>query len=404
MSEYTTRQGDTFEIISRNVYGTPENAKLLRAANADVSEPIPQNIKIIIPPQPNKTKHKIAATNKDEVSVLIDGKVFKFWTDLSIRKEIDTLTTISLSVPFDAANTAFRAFFKPLSFPPITIYVGGDIFFNGTVVGVSPTVTPTSKTVILSAYSTPGVLNDCCLPASILQREFDDQALDQIANSVAAVFGIEVVFEGDPGAVFERLSLNPGDKLLGFLTELAKQRNFIMGDLSDGSLRFFKPEIAPPSAFFVVGQSPLTDISVQFNPQNFYSHITGLATIFVGLDPEQYTVRNAFATVQRPFVFEVPDVETGDLKQAVESKLGRMLADVVTYTAEVSTWRDAQGVLWETGATVNLHAPDAMVYNPYDFIISGVDFRKTAVSTTATLNLTLPGAYTGVLPGSLPWG
>ena len=77
-----------------------------------------------------------------------------------------------------------------------------------------------------------------------------------------------------------------------------------------------------------------------------------------------------------------------------------MLAGTVSYTAEVSTWRNQRGELWAPGDTVKVQAPGAMIYDAYDFLIRSITFRR---QDSATLSLVLPESFDGGTPGRMPW-
>ena len=101
--------------------------------------------------------------------------------------------------------------------------------------------------------------------------------------------------------------------------------------------------------------------------------------------------------------FKAPDTLNADVKAAVEAKAGRMFGNMAAYSVTVSTWRDPQGDLWEPNTTVKLLAPGAMIYNEYEFVIRSVDLDVEGDKRTATLDLVIPGSFSGVIPKVLPW-
>jgi hypothetical protein len=102
--------------------------------------------------------------------------------------------------------------------------------------------------------------------------------------------------------------------------------------------------------------------------------------------------------------FKIDDTEPGDGPQAVRAKLARMFANIAAYDVEdLPTWRAPKGGLFTPNTTIELHAPDVMVYQPYEFLIRNVRFKADADTQTASLGLVLPGAFSGETPESLPW-
>ncbi len=404
---YKVRKGDTFETIARKKYGDASQSGLLSSANPGTIEPLTAGTILTIPPAPNAPQNLQTQTisNSDEVAILIDGKRFRFWTNVRVTRSVDAMDTVQLMSPFESDNKDFRSIFKPFSFKKITVTVGGSPIFTGTMIGVNPSLENGQKIVNVSGYSLPGVLNDCTAPASSFPLEFNEQGLKDIAQKLASPFGLSVTFNAEQGAPFERVACNPDKKILEFIAELARQRNLIISSNSRGSLLVWKSiDTGTPLAKLEQGSSPVLSVTSMFNPQNYYSNITGIEPVSIIGSGSQFTVKNNLCNgVIRPLTFNVLDTDSGGIKKAVESKVGRMFGNMVTYSVTVNTWRDPQGYLWNPNTLINLLAPDAMVYNEYIFLIRSVSFERQDNQETAVLNLVIPGAFSGKIPESLPW-
>lgn len=408
MSAYTIINGDTFESISRKQYGTEQESGRIARANPGVREPLTAGTSIIIPTLPDAPQNspQSAPANKiNEVAVLIDGARFRFWNSIQISQSIDSIDSVSFGAPFDSNAPDFRDIFRPFSFKPLTVTVGGVPLFTGTMVAVDPSLDNSQKTVSISGYSLPGVLNDCMFLASSYPVEYNNLNLLKIATAAADTFGINVDFEGDPGPAFERVNPGPTTKVLSFLTDLAAQRNFVISSSPSGALRFLRSiEPGRPVAVLQQGASPVLSVVPTFGPQSYYSHITGIVPTVVGVAGDQFTTKNPLLPdVVRPFSFKAEDTTNADVKASVDAKIGRMFGNMASYQLSVSTWRDPSGALWAPNTTISLQAPDAMVYSQYEFIVRSVDFERSSDSETATLTLVLPGAFSGKIPEALPW-
>jgi prophage tail gpP-like protein/phage tail protein X len=408
MSTYRVIAGDTFESIARKKYGTEKEADSINRANPGVSKPLTAGTVLTVPTLPDSpqdTLSRAPAATDDEVAILIDGQRFRFWNRVRVTRSIDTMDTVEFGAPFDADAPGFRETFRPFSFKPVVITVGGTPLFTGTMVAVSPAVENSQKIVSVSGYSLPGVLNDCTSPASTYPLEFNNQGLRDISAALASPFGIAVEFQADQGAIFERVASEPGKKVLAFLTELAKQRNLIISSTTRGKLLFSQSiETGTPVARLQQGGAPVMAVTPFFSPQEYYSHITGIEPVIVGLAGSQFTVKNPrLQGVTRPITFNAPDTLDADVKGAVEAKAGRMFGNMASYSVRVATWRDPQGNLWEPNTIVKLQAPEAMIYNEYAFVIRSVEFEREGRKETATLNLVIPGSFSGKVPESLPW-
>lgn len=383
-------------------YGTEAKANLIRQANPGGEGPliIPDD-----PSAPTDKPHEIPATDPDEVALLIDGTRYRYWSAMSIERTLDSIDTIDIKAPFDADVPDFRGAFQPFSYKAMSVMVGGSTLFTGTMVNVDPTMTENETTVTVSGYAKCGVLADVNPPASALPLEFNKVTLETIATQLCEPFGVSVEFVDSAGDPFERVACDPSRKILEFLIELAQQRGLIMSNDSEGGLVFGKPTYdEPPVAILAQGQSPVTSVTPRFSPQNYFSHITGLESSEAGKKGGQFTVKNPHVTEGvRPLNFSVTDTDGPNVQVATEAKAGRMIGNMAAYTVELSTWRDSAGNLWQPGTLVTLTAPDAMIYNEYKFIIRAVTLDRDRESSTATLELAMPSAFSGVIPETLPW-
>lgn len=444
---YFTKTGDTFESIAREVYGSERDAQVLRDANPGAYEPFAGVQTITIPelvhapqvtpgllPVPiwrNATRREVSGIGRNTVTIYVDGKQFKYWTEVQITLKLDGISTMALTAPFNYKSKAFRDAFTPLSYQNLEVTVGNVPFFTGTVVSVNTSVESDATRVTVEAYSWPGVLNDCTAPASAYSTQsslmFRNADLKEIATKLAGIFGVRVEFNHDPGPTFESEALPTGVKILSYLAKLAKARNFVISSTPEGALLFLRsvssrtryeltPSTAPmfmlldekpppqPIARLRQGVPPLLSIAPSYNTQDYYSHVTGMQATIAGIDGTQYTVTNdALRGVVRPFNFVSNSYDAAELKAEVKAKTGRMFAASVSYVVNVATWRDSNGELWTPNTLITLKAPSAMVYKEYTFILRSIVFSRSSTKDTAALSLVLPGAFSGEAPTDLPW-
>lgn len=369
------------------------------------------------------------------VEMYINGSKFVFWESVSITRNVDTVDAASFTAPFDHTAPGFKENFKPFSYNPVLISVDGKPLFTGTMLSADPNVSEDTKTIDVTCYSKCGVLQDCTMPPETMPLEYNNLNLKEIAEAMAKPFGLSVDFRGDPGAKFGRVACEPDAKVYDFLTDLAKQRGYVISSNESGDLLFWKSVTGTAVAVLTQGQSPLKSVSPDFKPQEFYSDLTGLAPVEVGKTAAKKTVKakakkdpkapetpaapkvkapkpakkyKKFSTTAeteayRPYVFKVNDVEGVDVETATKATLSRMLGNMANYTIEVATWRDANGNLWAPNTVLKLSAPDAMIYDYYDFEIKSVDFSQDSTEEIATLVLALPGSFSGEPPEVFPW-
>lgn len=406
-SSYTVVQGDTFEMVARKVYGDDRQASLVASANpGTTSSTLVVGSTLVIPAQQRTVAADVTASNEDtELSLRISGRVFRFWTSVSLFRAMDSVSTAEVFAPFEPDEQAFRNAFRPFTFQDVTVGVGGVPLFTGTMLSPRPSSAVNKRDVRAPCYSTPGVLMDCTPPASSYPLEWDLATLQTVAGDLCRPFGVSVSFPNGPGPVFERVSTSPGERVMQLLRRLASQRNLVITSNAAGDLVFYRPlTTGEPVVTLTEGTSPVVEVSATFNDQRYYTHITGIAPTIVGLAGPQATVKNQSLTdAVRPFTYEAEDMEVGDLREAVRSKAGRMFAGAISYTVDLDTWRDPAGDLWQPGTFVRLDAPGVMVYESTLMQIRDVHLEKTSTRETAALTLILPGSLSGQLPEVLPW-
>ena len=407
MNTYVVRTGDTFESISSSQFGTVDSAADILAANPGVTNPPTPDTtifipRILIPESPSNIE-------SGQLSVVINDVPFLGWTEISFAREMDSFGTFNLLSVWEPDNKEFRDVFRPFGYQSVAIFEGSELLFHGTLIDVAPSQSAKSRVVNAAGYSVPGVINDCTPPVSAFPLERDAQNLKQIATELLAPFGIPVEVDGDSGATFEREAVEPTTKILDYLIKLAGQRNLIITDTPEGACKFqTETEQGNPMAVLSEGQPGITSISPQFNPQDYYSHISGPGfTLFStpgSVPGSVFTVPNErLIGTLRPLTFTIPDAIGGEIKLAVEAKAGRMFANTVAYRAVIPSWRNPDGKLWRPNTTIIITAPGAMIYSPFEFLIRRVQYTRDATEESVELTLILPGSFKGAIPEALPW-
>ena len=91
------------------------------------------------------------------------------------------------------------------------------------------------------------------------------------------------------------------------------------------------------------------------------------------------------------------------MQTATNAKMARMLGNMAKYTIRVNTWRDPRGNLWAPNTRIKLYAPSAMIYSYFIFEVKRVVLDMDSDSEKATIELSLPGSFSGEPPESFPW-
>ncbi len=342
-------------------------------------------------------------SSTSKTAILVEGKRFQYWLSMSLTRSIDQMDTLTLEAPFNHEAPNFEAIFEPFSFKDIDVEKGSKKIFTGTMLGVVPVIDG-DKLLNVDCYSKAGVLGDCTAPASAFPLEFNNVKLSVICNTLSSYLGIKTHLEGEEGAVFSRVECDPETNILEFIIDLAQQRGLLTRSNKNGDLVLFNAiKTGSPVAKLEQGQSPVSSVTPIFNAQDYYSEITGLQPVKVGDKGGKYTANNKYLSKKRPHTFKASDAKNGDIKTAVDAKMGRMFANMCSYDLAVTTHEDPNGNLWEPNTTIKLKAPDAMIYDFYEFLIRGVELNEDDQEQTATLTLVLPEAYNNKIPARLPW-
>lgn len=341
------------------------------------------------------------------VDIHIGGRQFNAWTEVEVSHSIDAFSTLTIKAPMEPENQEFRKWFVPFSFETMRASIGGKEFFRGTMLGVEPDCDARSGTVTVTAYALPAVLGDCSIRYKAIPYQFRNITTEEILRQVAGAFGIGVDVRTDLGGRLQKKTIDPASNPLEFLVKIVKERNAVLSNTPTGELLCWQ-SVSPGKPVGLLSHWDIPKIRAKFSSQEYYSEVTGVSAKRRKREGEPpHTAENPFLrTVRRPLVFKVQNTEGGGGESSAKARLGRMFANMATYELEgLASWfvpgSDSQ--FWERNTTVEVYAPHAMIYKAYEFLIRTVTFRETRDGRTANLELTLPGAFSGEVPRTLPW-
>jgi prophage tail gpP-like protein len=354
---------------------------------------------------------KVEAKNENEISLLINDKLFKYWNDITIIRSFDTVADqFSLSCPFYPNNKTMKELFRPFMYNECVIYVGEDKVLTGTMMKVIPKNTANSQTVTVEGYSLPGVLADCQAAVSSWPLSIIGLDLKQIAEKLAEPYGIIVTFDGDPGAKFtanDRIEIETDEKIYELLTRLARERGFVISSMPDGEMYFRKTVNERATVRINSGEPPYLNSSAEYNGQERYSDIIILKAGHRGGVGGKYTIKDAELTANgifRQLVDNADDTEKGNLKTAAIWRLGRMLAEAIPISLSCIGWRRPDNnKLWQDGQKLIFYSPGDMIYEPTELLIREVKLNKKNNEMTSDFTLVLPESYSGEERKEFPW-
>lgn len=328
------KEGDTFARISRRVFGVETEAPRIARANPHAKEPLVPGTLIIVPDvDQGGSDTPLSTSNADEISIEIEGERFRFWDTIRINRSMDRFDVVEFTAPNQPDDPYFRKTFRPLSYKPVSVYIGGQRIFTGTMIDITPDVNPASSTLAIVCYSKPAVLEDCTPPASMFDKsasslEFKNRTLIQICKDLCDPFGIKVEssikfvetvtsinppitdeLQGFPlntrssafteeGKPFDLVAIEPTEKIHDFIVKLARRRRLLIANNERGSLVITRSSgVGRPVEKLTQSVPPLVSIQPAFKPREYYSHITALSPVAIGGTELSFTIhsRNAIS-------------------------------------------------------------------------------------------------------------
>jgi prophage tail gpP-like protein len=358
-------------------------------------------------PSSVETETVVLTDSEQDIAIKIDGKKYTGFTGYDLDLSYDSFDTFSFSAPYSEAMTKLRDAIVPFAFKSCEVYYDGVLVLKGTLLTPDPELTDKSGEITLQGYPLCGALNDCMIPPTKYPLECMGINMKGIADAACEPYSIPVKFDGDIGPDFTEVSIEPTDKIMDFLTRLAKQRNLLFTNTEKGELLFFTARQGKAAVSFSEGNPPLLSIKPKFSPQEFYSHITGFTKTDAEYPSYSYTLENKYLInkgILRHHSITVDDAENeSDLENAVKAYAGRMFADCVSYEIECDGHHNTDGERFKKGMTVCVSAPTAMITKETNFLCRNVKLSRTIEGKTSTLSIVLPGSYTGELPEAFPW-
>lgn len=397
---YRAQGGETWSDVARRTTGNDLDANAIKRANPALQEPLEERFLVQIPMgdfQPSNI-------GQGDLVIQVDGYTLGTLDDFEMVLAIDAISKCSFMVPNEPDT---RALFLPLQSQRITVDHLGERLFTGRCASPQPQNTPNQKTLSIEAYSDPGILELCSPSIEKFPLEWKNSLLEQIAEDLCDEHGIAVQFETPTSSRFKRVDITPGQNILGFLSDLASQRGLILMSEASGTMLIHTGSSdGPVVSFLQNGKHPTENIDLTINEDKYFSSVTGIVPPKSkrGKIGAKYTVQNQHATsVVRSYTFECRDIDKGELETAVRSTAGRMFAEVVSCSVDVATWKNDSGSVYKPGQLVSLQSADDFIPDPFSFLVTMVTLRKSAGNQSASLNLSLPGVYSGELPIRLPW-
>ena len=411
---YQVKAGDRIRAIARKTYGQDSSAKIVDANNTILTgRPISlEGLPTIYPndslwlPETNKQfSDRITAINDDEITIRLDGKLFKGWTAANISRNINTIAdAFTFELPYDYTNKELRELTKPYSYKKCDLFIGGELYIAGQTIKWTTANRKDQVIKTIDVRTKAGHTIECM--AQKKASEYLNQTLSQIAVDIMGSYGDDLkplFFNGDSDQ-FTKVRKEVTDTDFDFLSGLASQKGFMITSSDDGRFAFIRASTTGLPVFkFVEGDSFIEHISVSADGTKRFSSMQAV-TETAGTSGTNSSLSDSSIETYRPFVFSADDLEVGNLETALQWRRSKALADSYSVDVTVTGWRNNFGQLWRENMKGTLKAPSVDIFTESDYIISGVTLTKSeSGGNVAILKLVIPQAYSLEFPSSFPW-
>lgn len=201
------------------------------------------------------------------MEIRINGRRFKLYNEVNVNLKYDSIAdTFGFKVYFNPNNKYDRAAFKPGTYQTCTIWHENVLILTGTILyhKFSSAGNPPKTLLEVQGYSTTGVLADCPVINSPLQRT--NIKLVDYAKSVCEPYGIGVVVDKEVKDIcdtkFNNICPEPDEPVITYLDKLAKHLNVTISHTKNGKLLFTKAKtgklLTTQETFVQVNPVPIT--------------------------------------------------------------------------------------------------------------------------------------------------
>lgn len=346
-----------------------------------------------------KDRHDFTLSIKGVEFPVVAGKVLR-----SIDTCVDACSaTIALTDKVKETIT-------PFGYEEAQVYLGGELVITGLVYQIAPTIDASGKTLNIQIFSSA-----CDIVDSVRYPpyEFKKRTLKQIARElIEDDLGLKVNFELDiDDPVFERVCMEPQQKVFSFLNDLASQHGILITSNEKGEVLFIQANTTDKPVETI---DNITNVSATYNGRDLFAVYRVTAkTPRRGKRTKRRRARTtkSYATVPGLKFAEAFDpvvpISRLTIKSANDTSVDR-LPDAANWQRS-KRWVDALGMkiprvgwtpigsidLYRENTQVTVKNDDLWLGNGFDFLIKSVEYSLSKNGATCVLTLVPPQAYTG---------
>ena len=338
----------------------------------------------------------------DDIVLLLDGTIYGGWTELTVRRALDTVhgefdLRLASKERTDAAQWPLRAGAE-CSILAGSQEAGFQTLITGFIDRLSASLTDREHAISISGRDRTADLVDCS--AVHKPGSWRNVPLKTIVDDLVKPFGIRAEISGETGPNISRFGLQTGETAWSAIERLLRFRGLIAWAQSDGSLLIGKPAQGAVIARLAEGEN-LKEMSAEHDVTERFSQyvIKGQASGSDERNGEAVTLvgasaRDAAVKRYRPLIIVAEEqADKTSAQKRADWEANTRAARSQPGSVVVQGWRDPRGQLWRPDTRVEVNAPS--VYMAGEMLVAGVTLnRGNDGGTTTTLELTRPEAWT----------
>jgi len=337
------------------------------------------------------------------MKIKIENKFFNHFSNLTLKFNLDTFASVfSFDARFDPFNVEHQKIFKPLTYPKIEIFSNDmDLLLTGNIVNNDFASSKTPQLVSFSGYTKSGILEDVTIPDSVYPLEKNNQSLSEISSQLLKPFEIGQLIErnvsNEMNLVYEKAVAQPTQSVASFLTQLASQRNIVIGHTKKGDVYYFKAFIGskPVRSY---DSSNLLSSKMAINGRAFHSDIT------VRRQPSDENVGvSTVDGVKNPNVEQIRSVckilSSGDDTSTTQAAQNVLAAELRGIQLGLELPKIDTSIL--CGQIIEFINPELFIYKKQKFVINEIIYNEDSGEDTMTINCLTPEAFTGGIPTNI---
>lgn len=334
----------------------------------------------------------------EDVSLVVDGRRLLGFQEVNVTRSLEgaavTFGLTATNPSWSAAAWALRLGAR------VELETGGALLLRGFVDRYESDATTSERAVRVSGRSLSGDLVDC-QPVDHKTGRVEGKTLLEVAKEFAAPFRIPIVAD-IPLSALPKVQRHPTDTVFQTLERVARSIGALLVGEPDGGLRITRAGTKRHAGALVEGEPPIKSFRVSFSADKKFSEIVVRAQSASGTGPGRLRLETREYDSQvgryRPLViFHEGDATEREIKNRAQWERVRRAGSGTVVDVTVSTWRDAEGRLWEPGRLIAVRWPSERI--DQDLTLSSVTFRQNArEGTIATLTLVDPRTLGGEKP------